>query len=69
LEQVSDLNLIRELIEKVLADHPDQVSAYLQGKETLENWFFGQVMREARGKTNPQMVKVELKQQLEKLAE
>lgn len=69
LEQVSDLILIRELIQKVLADHPDQVSAYLQGKETLENWFFGQVMREARGKTNPQMVKVELKQQLEKLAE
>ena len=67
LEQVSDQDLISELIQKVLVENPDQVEAYLNGKETLENWFFGQVMREAKGKANPQMIKAALRQQLQKL--
>ena len=67
LEQVSDLDLIWELIQKVLIENPEQVEAYLNGKETLENWFFGQVMREAKGKANPQMVKTALKEKLDQL--
>lgn len=67
LEQVSDLKLIEDLITQVLSDNPDQVTAYLNGKETLENWFFGQAMQAAKGKANPQMIKVELKRQLTNL--
>ncbi|MBE0685201.1 MAG: Asp-tRNA(Asn)/Glu-tRNA(Gln) amidotransferase subunit GatB, partial [Anaerolineaceae bacterium] len=67
LEQVSDLNMIEKLINQVLEENPDQVQAYLNGKETLENWFFGQVMRLARGKANPSIIKDVLKEQLQKL--
>jgi aspartyl-tRNA(Asn)/glutamyl-tRNA(Gln) amidotransferase subunit B len=67
LEQVSDQVLIRELIEKVLEDNPDQVSAYLKGKESLGNWFFGQVMQLARGKANPQLVKEFLQKSLNEI--
>ena len=38
---------------------------YLAGKETLANWFYGQVMREAKGKANPAMLKAELEKQLQ----
>ncbi|MBW6472374.1 MAG: Asp-tRNA(Asn)/Glu-tRNA(Gln) amidotransferase subunit GatB [Anaerolineaceae bacterium] len=67
LEQVSDLNMIEKLINQVLEENPDQVQAYLNGKETLENWFFGQVMRLAGGKANPSIIKDVLKEQLQKL--
>lgn len=67
LEQVSDQDFIRELIGKVLAENPDQVDAYLNGKETLENWFFGQVMREAKGKANPSIIKENLHEKLSDL--
>ena len=67
LEQVSNQVEIEELVLSVLAENPDQVSAYLNGKETLENWFFGQIMRSAGGKANPFIIKDILKEKLKKL--
>ncbi|PKO05456.1 MAG: Asp-tRNA(Asn)/Glu-tRNA(Gln) amidotransferase GatCAB subunit B [Chloroflexi bacterium HGW-Chloroflexi-3] len=67
LEQVSDQDMISDLVSKVLAEHPLEVEAYLNGKETLENWFFGQAMRAAKGKANPSIIKGVLNEQLEKL--
>jgi len=65
LRQVSDLGAIQEWVERVLADNPEQVSAYLAGKETVSRWLFGQVMRLGQGKANPQLVQQELGRQLE----
>jgi len=31
---------------------------------TIVNWLFGQVMRKAQGKANPQVVRAELERQL-----
>ena len=67
LMQVSDGNLINDLIAKILEANPDVVHSYLDGKETVSTWLFGQVMRSAQGKANPQVVKKELKQQLDNL--
>ena len=64
LRQISDGGHIAGLVAAVLAENPDQVAAYLGGKDTLMNWFFGQVMRAAKGKANPQVVRSELEQQL-----
>ena len=47
-----------------LAENPEQVTAYLKGKETVAQWFFGQVMRLTRGQANPQVVREVLEQQL-----
>ncbi len=66
LQQVSDINQIASLITAVLDEHPAEVNAYQSGKETLLNWFFGQVMRQAGGKANPQVVRAELESQLQK---
>jgi len=67
LMQVSDENLITDLIIKTLEANSDEVQSYLKGKETLSTWLFGQVMRSAQGKANPQVVKKELERQLEDL--
>jgi aspartyl-tRNA(Asn)/glutamyl-tRNA(Gln) amidotransferase subunit B len=54
LAQVSDQGAIRAVCAEVLAENPDQVAAYQNGKATLIGWFVGQVMRKMRGKADPQ---------------
>jgi aspartyl-tRNA(Asn)/glutamyl-tRNA(Gln) amidotransferase subunit B len=67
LRQISDAEEIAETIKAVLTSNSEQVASYLGGKEGLSNWFFGQVMRETRGKANPQVVREELNRQLSRL--
>ena len=64
LSQISDSGQIADTIAGLLADHPDEVQQYREGKESLENWFFGQIMRLTKGQANPQVVKVEMQKQL-----
>ena len=64
LEQVSEAGFVAPLVRQVLEAYPDELGKYLAGKETLANWFYGQVMREAKGKANPAMLKAELEKQL-----
>jgi aspartyl-tRNA(Asn)/glutamyl-tRNA(Gln) amidotransferase subunit B len=53
LAQVSDDAALLEVIEALLAAHPDEVASYRGGKEGLFGWFMGQVMRETRGQADP----------------
>jgi aspartyl-tRNA(Asn)/glutamyl-tRNA(Gln) amidotransferase subunit B len=64
LQQISDSNLINDIVETVLENNPEEVQAYLKGKDTIANWLFGQVMQVAKGKANPQVVKKSLLRQL-----
>jgi aspartyl-tRNA(Asn)/glutamyl-tRNA(Gln) amidotransferase subunit B len=64
LAQISDSDQIATTVAHLLAANPDQVKRYHEGKESLANWFFGQVMREMKGQANPQVVKSELQKQL-----
>ena len=64
LRQVSDSGEIAEMVKSVLDENPDQLAGYLSGKDGLIHWFFGQVMRAAKGKANPQIVRDELARQL-----
>jgi aspartyl-tRNA(Asn)/glutamyl-tRNA(Gln) amidotransferase subunit B len=66
LQQTSDLDLIASLVAKAIAENPGELESYKAGKETVANWFFGQVMRMAGGKANPQVVREELARQLKK---
>jgi aspartyl-tRNA(Asn)/glutamyl-tRNA(Gln) amidotransferase subunit B len=65
LGQISDESFIREHISRVLDQHPEQVSAYLSGKDNLYRWLFGKVMRSVQGKANPKILQEALKRQLE----
>jgi aspartyl-tRNA(Asn)/glutamyl-tRNA(Gln) amidotransferase subunit B len=64
LKQVSDQNLLAKLVKQALDENPEQVASFKAGKETVANWLFGQVMRKAAGKANPQVVRAELERQL-----
>jgi len=64
LVQVTDQGSIEEAIERVLEANPDLIEAYRKGKEKLFGYFVGQVMKETRGKANPQLVNELLKQKL-----
>jgi aspartyl-tRNA(Asn)/glutamyl-tRNA(Gln) amidotransferase subunit B len=66
LNIVSDSGLIQEQIKQVLTDNPREVDQYLNGKETLANWFFGQVMAINKGKADPGVIKQEIMKELEK---
>jgi aspartyl-tRNA(Asn)/glutamyl-tRNA(Gln) amidotransferase subunit B len=66
LRQVSDSGQIATMVKSVIDANPEQVAGYLSGKEGLINWLFGQVMRAAKGKANPQVVRDELTRQLTK---
>jgi aspartyl-tRNA(Asn)/glutamyl-tRNA(Gln) amidotransferase subunit B len=64
LAQVSDDAALQAAIDKVLAAHPEEVSSYRSGKEGLLGWFMGQVMRETRGKADPQLTRELLQKSL-----
>jgi aspartyl-tRNA(Asn)/glutamyl-tRNA(Gln) amidotransferase subunit B len=66
LVQITDEGQIALLVEEILRDNPEQVAAYLGGKESLRGWFVGQVMRATRGKANPGLVNKTLSAALEK---
>jgi aspartyl-tRNA(Asn)/glutamyl-tRNA(Gln) amidotransferase subunit B len=64
LAQISDSEAIARAVEEVLAAHPDQLATYLSGKETLAQWFFGQVMRRLQGRGHPQLIRQALAERL-----
>ena len=64
LAQVSDEDTLRALVSEILEKNPEQVATYQAGKTTVIGWFVGQVMRETRGKANPQVVQTILEELL-----
>lgn len=64
LEQVNDGGLVREACAKVLSAHPKSAADYQGGKEKAFGFLVGQVMRELKGRANPQAVNAALKELL-----
>jgi len=64
LAQVSDSGAIREIAERIVAENPDSVEKYKSGKDSLIGWFVGQVMRESRGKADPNLAREVLEELL-----
>jgi aspartyl-tRNA(Asn)/glutamyl-tRNA(Gln) amidotransferase subunit B len=68
LKQVTDSGLIGDLVDAVIAENPEQVKQYRdsppdrQGK--LIGYFVGRVMKQSRGKANPQQVNELLREKL-----
>jgi aspartyl-tRNA(Asn)/glutamyl-tRNA(Gln) amidotransferase subunit B len=69
LAQVSDQDAILSLCAEVLAENPQQVASYRDGKASLIGWFVGQVMRKSRGKADPQLVRSTLESLLQQADE
>ncbi len=66
LGQVSDNSAIREVCQKIIDNNPAEVESFRGGKDSLIGWFVGQVMREMRGKADPQMARQILGELLKK---
>jgi aspartyl-tRNA(Asn)/glutamyl-tRNA(Gln) amidotransferase subunit B len=64
LKQVTDTGAIEKIIDEVIANNPNQLEQYRAGKDKLFGFFVGQVMKESKGKANPQQVNDLLKQKL-----
>lgn len=56
LSVISDESAIKDLVEKVVANNPAQVEAYKNGKTNLMGFFVGQIMKETKGRANPQVI-------------
>ena len=65
LAQVSDEAGLAAVVDALLTANPDAVAKYRDGKTTLLGWFMGQVMKETRGKANPDVVRGLLAERLE----
>lgn len=67
LIQISDEGAIRPIIEKVISLNPQSVADYKAGKERAIGFLVGQVMKETKGKANPQLVNQLLVEMMNKL--
>ena len=67
LVQVSDEGLIKEIVEKIVAANPQSVVDYHAGRDRALGFLVGQVMKETRGKANPQIVNKFILEKLEEL--
>ena len=56
LSQISDTSAIKEIAQKIVDAHPNEVQAYKNGKNNLLGFFVGQVMKETKGRANPKAV-------------
>ncbi len=65
LAQISDESFIQEAVTKILDDNPKEVETYLAGKESLLQWFMGQVARATKGKADPNVARELLVKSLE----
>ncbi len=67
LLQISDSSEIEKIVDKIISDKPGEVQQYIEGKEKVFGFFVGQIMRETKGKANPQMVNDTLREKLDAL--
>ncbi len=54
LSKGTDENELKKIIEQIIERNPKQVEQYKAGKETLIQFFIGQIMKVTKGKANPQ---------------
>jgi aspartyl-tRNA(Asn)/glutamyl-tRNA(Gln) amidotransferase subunit B len=62
--QITDTSELESLVDRVLAENPQQVEDYRGGKEGLLGFFVGQVMKETEGRANPKLVNELLREKL-----
>ena len=56
LVQMSDEGAIKAIVEKVVEANPQSIIDYKAGKDRAIGFLVGQIMKETKGKANPQML-------------
>jgi aspartyl-tRNA(Asn)/glutamyl-tRNA(Gln) amidotransferase subunit B len=65
LARITSVDALAPLVAQAIADHPQVVADYVQGKDTAIRFLIGRVMRATRGKADPHLVQELLRDQLE----
>ncbi|MEA1958423.1 MAG: Asp-tRNA(Asn)/Glu-tRNA(Gln) amidotransferase subunit GatB [Chloroflexota bacterium] len=65
LSQISDTNELEDIVDRVIADNPQPVADFRQGKEKAQGFLVGQIMRATKGRANPALVNKLLRERLE----
>ena len=65
MTQITDDKTIRDIVVKVLDEHPDLIEDHRKGKNTFD-FFVGQVMKATRGQANPGMTANIIREEIEK---
>lgn len=66
LEQVNDPGALAAAVEKVFGENPQSITDFKSGKEKAFGFLVGQVMREMKGKADPQAVNTAVREKLDK---
>jgi len=64
LKQVTDSGAIESLVDEVIANNPDQVHQFKDGKEQVLGFLVGQAMKLSQGKANPGQVNQLLREKM-----
>ncbi len=56
LKQITDTGELASIVDRVLADNPDQMEQLKSGQSKVMGWLVGQVMKASQGKANPTLV-------------
>ena len=65
LKQITDPAMIHQFVREVLSSHPEQLQQYLDGKQSLQQWFFGQAMQAMGGQADPSLLQPILNEALQ----
>ena len=60
LVQISDDSVLQQSVDEIVKGFPQQVQEYKDGKEKILGFLVGQVLKQTRGKANPEIVKTML---------
>ena len=63
-EQISDSSAIEKIVDEIIENNHNQVTAYRNGNEKLFGFFVGQTMKASGGRANPKIVNELLKTKL-----
>ncbi|MEE2608515.1 MAG: Asp-tRNA(Asn)/Glu-tRNA(Gln) amidotransferase subunit GatB [Pseudomonadota bacterium] len=64
LKQITDIGEIAKLVNEIIANNPEQVEQFREGKEQVLSYLVGQAMKLSRGKANPSQVNQILREKL-----
>ncbi|MCF7805546.1 MAG: glutamine--tRNA ligase/YqeY domain fusion protein [Candidatus Marinimicrobia bacterium] len=65
LRQIGDSDSLKLVVEEIIAENPEKVQSYQEGKKALIGFFMGQVMQKTEGRANPEMARELLTRELE----
>lgn len=56
ISNITDSNMLQDIVLKVILENPDSVKDYKAGKDRAIKYLMGQIMKETKGSANPKLV-------------